>query len=72
MHIAQIKINGMSFRFSLNSLLSVSRIAIKRGIMAIENLKNNNVVASTPFWVIVLTNVPLDPNRKPAIIGKIK
>lgn len=42
------------------------------GKIAIENLKNSNVVESIPFCVNVRTKIPLDPNRKPAIIGKIK
>lgn len=62
----------MSFNLILNNLLSVRRIAITMGKIAIENLKNSKVVESIPFCVNVRTNIPLDPNRKPAIIGKIK
>ena len=47
-------------------------MAIKSGIIAIENLKNRSVVESIPFCVNVLTKTPLDPNIKPARIGKIK
>ena len=60
----------MSDRSILNSLLSVAKIAINIGMIAIENLKNSNVVESIPFWVIVLTKIPLDPNMIPARMGK--
>lgn len=63
---------GMSLKFTLNSFLSVNRMAIKIGIMAIENLRNRSVVESIPFWVSVRTNIPLDPNIRPARIGKIR
>ena len=72
MHIAQIKNNGMSLRLIFSNFLSVKRIAIKIGIIAIENLKNSNVVESIPFCVNVLTNTPPDPNMNPANIGKIR
>ena len=72
MHIAQTKNNGMSFKLILNSSLSVRKMAIKSGIIAIENLKNRSVVESIPFCVNVLTNTPLEPNMNPARIGKIK
>lgn len=70
--MAQPRNIGMSRGFILNSFLSVSKIAIISGNMAIENLRKSKVVESIPFWVNVRTNIPLDPNRKPAIIGKIK
>jgi hypothetical protein len=47
-------------------------MAIRIGMMAIENLKNRRVVESIPFCVNVRTNIPLDPNIKPAKMGKIK
>lgn len=47
-------------------------MAIKMGIIAIENLRNSNVVESIPFCVKVRTNTPPDPNIMPASIGKIK
>ena len=72
MHIAHIKNNGMSFKLILNNFLSVKNIAIKIGMIAIENLKNRSVVESIPFCVNVLTKTPLDPNMNPARIGKIK
>ena len=72
MHIAQTKNNGRSLKLIFNSFVSVNKIAIRIGIMAIENLKNNNVVASIPFWVKVRTKIPLDPNIKPANIGRIR
>ena len=72
MQIAQTKNSGISFKLILNSFLSVNNIAIKMGIIAIENLKNRSVVGSIPFCVNVLTNIPLDPNINPARIGKIK
>ena len=67
-----IKNNGMSFNIVLKSFLSVNKIAIDIGSIAIENLKNSSVVESIPFCVSVLTNIPLDPNINPASIGKIK
>lgn len=72
MHNEHTKNRGMSFKSILKRFLSVARIAISRGIMAIENLRNSNVVGSIPFCVSVLTNIPLDPNIIPASIGKIK
>lgn len=72
MHMAQPKKIGMSLGFILNSFLSVSKIAIISGNIAIENLRKSNVVESMPFWVSVRTNIPLDPKRKPVIMGKIK
>ena len=68
----QTRNNGMSFSVILNKFLSVNKIAIKIGIIAIENLKNSSVDESIPFWVSVLTNTPLDPNIIPARIGRIK
>ena len=41
-------------------------------MVAIENLKNSNVVESIPFSVNVRTNTPLDPNINPASMGKIR
>ena len=49
MHMEHVKNNGMSDRFALNSFLSVSKIAIMMGIIAIENLKKRSVVWSIPF-----------------------
>ena len=72
MQIAQTKNRGMFFKSILIKLLSVSKIAIKMGIIAIENLKNRRVVESIPFCVSVRTNMPLDPNIIPARIGNIK
>lgn len=72
MHAAQAKNRGMSFRLIFNKPLSVSSMAIRIGMMAIENLKNRRVVESIPFCVNVRTNIPLDPNIKPAKMGKIK
>jgi hypothetical protein len=72
MHIAHTKNSGMSFKFILSSFLSVKRMAIINGRIAIENLKNSNVVESIPFCVSVRTKTPLDPNIKPASMGKIK
>lgn len=72
MHAAHTKNNGRSDRSILNSLLSVNSMAIRIGIIAIENLKNRSVVWSIPFCVNVRTNIPLDPNIIPAKIGKIK
>lgn len=72
MHIAHTKNKGMSFNCILIKFLSVSRIAARIGMRAIENLKNNRVVESIPFCVSVLTKNPLDPNMNPARIGKIK
>ena len=72
MHIEHTKNRGMSFKSILNSSLPVARMAINIGTIAIENLKNSNVVGLMPFWVRVLTNIPLDPNMIPARIGKIK
>lgn len=40
--------------------------------IAIENRKKSSVVESTPFSVKVLTNIPVDPNIIPAMIGKSK
>ena len=71
-HIA-VTINSLkSFNLILNSSLSVASIAIKRTRIAMENLKNSNVVASIPFCVNVLTNMPLEPNSIPDRIGKIR
>lgn len=72
MHIAQTRISGMSLRFIFSRFLSVNKMAIKMGIIAIENLRNSNVVESIPFCVKVRTNTPPDPNIMPASIGKIK
>jgi hypothetical protein len=72
MHNAQTRNRGMSDKLILNSFLSVANIAIRIGIMAIENLKNSNVVWSIPFWVSVRTKIPLDPNMIPARIGKMR
>ena len=72
MHKEHAKNRGMSFKPILNSFLSVIRMAISRGIIAIENLRNSNVVGSIPFCVSVLTNIPLDPNMIPARMGKIR
>lgn len=72
MHNAHNKNIGMSDKSILNSFLSVNKMAINIGIIAIENLKKSNVVWSIPFWVSVRTNIPLDPNIIPARIGKIK
>lgn len=72
MHVAQAKNNGMSFSFILNNSLSVRKMVINSGTIAIENLKNSNVVGSIPFCVNVRTKVPLDPNIIPARIGKIR
>ena len=72
MHSEQTRTSGMSFKSILNNFLSVSKIAIRIGIMAIENLKNRRVVESIPFCVKVRTNMPLDPNIKPAKTGKIR
>ena len=41
-------------------------------MVAIEKRKKRSVVESTPFSVKVLTNMPVDPNIIPAMIGKIK
>lgn len=71
MQIAQTIISGMSLKFIFNNSLSVRMMAIRRGMIAIENLRNSNVVESIPFSVSVLTNIPLDPNINPARIGKI-
>lgn len=71
MQIAQAIIRGMSLKFIFNNSLSVRMMAIRRGMIAIENLRNSNVVESIPFSVNVLTNIPLDPNINPARIGKI-
>jgi hypothetical protein len=49
MHAEQTKNNGMSFKCILNNLLSVAKMAIRIGIIAIENLKKSNVVESIPF-----------------------
>lgn len=72
MQMAHRMKSGMSDSVILNNFLSVSIIARAMGIMAIENLKKSNVVWSIPFWVNVRTNMPLDPNMKPARMGKIK
>ena len=71
-HTAQTKNIGMSLSSIFSNFLSVSRIAIRIGMIAIENLKNSRVVESIPFWVNVRTNIPLDPNIRPARIGKTK
>ena len=71
MQMAQIRYSGMFFFFILNSFLSVRKIPIVKGIIAIENLKNSNVVEFIPCCVNVRTNTPLEPNIKPARIGKI-
>ena len=72
MQIAHIKKRGISLNSIFNSFLSVNIIATSNGMIAIENLKNKSVVESIPFCVNVLTNIPLDPNMKPANIGRIK
>ena len=72
MQMAHRMKSGMSDSVILNHFLSVSIIARAMGIMAIENLQKSNVVWSIPFWVNVRTNMPLDPNMKPARMGKIK
>ena len=72
MLIPQTKNNGMSFKSIFNKFLSVMKIAIIIGIIAIENLKKRSVVESIPFAINVLTNTPPDPNIIPARIGKIK
>jgi len=72
METEQSNNNGISDTFILNNFLSVSRIIVNIGIIAIENLRNNNVVGSIPFCVNVRTNIPLDPNSAPAIIGSIR
>lgn len=66
------KINGMSVKLILNRSLFDRAIAITIGIIAIVNLRKSRVVESIPFWVNVRTNMPLDPNMKPARMGKIK
>lgn len=72
MQIEHAKNRGMSDKSILSNSLSVSKMASKSGIMAIENLKKRSVVESIPFWVNVRTNIPLDPNIIPARIGKIR
>jgi hypothetical protein len=64
--------NGRSFKSILNSFLSVRRMAMTIGSVAIENLRKSSVAESIPFWVRVLTKTPPDPNIIPARIGKIK
>ena len=71
MQIAQAINSGLSLKFIFNDSLSVRMMAFRRGMIAIENLRNSNVVESIPFSVSVLTNIPLDPNINPARIGKI-
>ena len=72
MHIAIIINSLKSFNLIFNSSLSVAIIAINSTRIAIENLKKSSVVASIPFCVNVLTNMPLEPNSIPAKIGKIR
>ena len=68
-----VMINSLkSFNLIFNSSLLVARIAISITGIAIENLKKSNVVASIPFCVNVLTNMPLEPNSIPDRIGKIR
>lgn len=62
----------MSVKSIFNKLLSVTKIAIIMGIIAIENLKKRSVVESIPFTINVRTNTPPDPNIIPARMGKIK
>ena len=61
MPIAVIINSLISLNLIFNCFLSVARIAITITGIAIENLKNSSVVASIPFCVNVLTNMPLDP-----------
>ena len=49
MHMEHTRNRGMSFNSILKRFLSVAIIAIKIGTIAIENLKNSNVVGSIPF-----------------------
>ena len=72
MHIEHIKKRGRSDNSILSNFLSVSKIAINNGNIAIENLKKSRVVSFIPFCVNVRTKIPLDPNIIPARIGKIK
>jgi hypothetical protein len=72
MHIAHTKNSGKSDNSILKRLLSVRSIAIRIGMMAIENLRKSRVLWPIPFCVNVLTNIPLDPNMIPARMGKIK
>ena len=72
MHREHAKNKGISFKSILKRFLSVKRMAINIGMIAIENLKNKRVGWSIPFWNSVRTKTPLDPNMKPARIGKIK
>ena len=72
MQIEQAKNSGISDKSILINSLSVSRMANRIGIIAIENLKKRSVVESIPFCVNVRTNIPLDPNMIPARIGKIR
>ena len=61
-----------SFRLIFIKFTSVNAIAIKNAKTAIENLKNKSVVASMLFWVNVRTNIPVDANITPAIMGRSK
>ena len=72
MHNPHSTNKGMSRLSILNRLLSVNKIAILMNMAAIEKRKKRSVVESTPFSVKVLTNIPVDPNIIPAMIGKIK
>ena len=49
MEIEHTKNNGRSDKSILSNSLFVISIAIRIGMMAIENLKNSNVVESIPF-----------------------
>lgn len=62
----------MSLKSILNKFLSVNKIAMVIGRIAIENLKKRSVVELIPFAINVRTNTPPDPNIIPARIGKIK
>ena len=72
MHNAVVMNSLRSLNSIFNKFLSVASIAINSIMGDIENLRNSNVVGSIPFWVSVLTNIPLDPNSIPVNIGKIK
>ena len=72
MHNPHSTNKGMSRLSILNRLLSVNKIAILMNMAAIEKRKKRSVVESTPFSVKVLTNMPVDPNIIPAMIGNIK
>lgn len=72
MHMEHTRNSGISIKSILKCPLSVRRIEIRTGIMAIENLKKSNVMGPIPFWVSVRTKNPLDPNIIPARIGSIR